>query len=245
MQLRDGYFDMHCHILPQVDDGSGSLKESLAMIQTEYGQGVRHILLTPHYEAGCGRAEDIQERYEELKEKAAEQYQDLELLLGNELMYSDAIVGELSEGKAHTLNETDYVLVEFPISISWKDMLHAFRRLSEYGYRPILAHMERFQCLDRHMDRVDALISQGVYMQMNASSVAGGLFDRQAAYCRNLVADGRIHLLGTDAHSMGWRPPDMETAVQVLQRKIKKKEVLTDLLYGNPVKILRNEFIED
>ncbi|MDD7177866.1 MAG: CpsB/CapC family capsule biosynthesis tyrosine phosphatase [Lachnospiraceae bacterium] len=238
-----GYYDMHCHILPGVDDGSKSMEMSLKMLEMEYRQGVRHVLLTPHCFAGQTQPELLKVQFDELCEQAAEHFPKLQLYLGNELMYSDTIVEELAAGNAYTINQTNYVLVEFYTDISWKQLGNALRRIGSEGYRPILAHMERYECLMRHTERVDELISQGVVMQMNSDSVNGGLFDRQAAECRKLVESGRIHLFGTDAHRMGWREPKLAEGVRTLHKKIKDEKLLYRILMENPGKILAGEYI--
>lgn len=236
--INSGYFDMHCHILPGVDDGSKNMEMSLKMLEMEYRQGVRNIVFTPHCFAGRTQPELIKARYDELVDQAKEQFPELTLYLGNELMYSDTIVEELFDKNAYTINGTSYVLVEFYTDLSWKQLSAAMRRIGSEGYRPILAHMERYECLVRHTDRVDELISQGVVMQMNCESVVGGLFDRQAADCRRLIESGRIHLLGTDAHRIDWRPPNFIDALRVLTKKIKDEDLLQRILLDNPKKIL-------
>ena len=238
-----GYVDMHCHILPGVDDGSKHMEMSLKMLEMEYRQGVRGIVLTPHCYAGRTQPELIKVRYDELAAQAQKRFPQMRLYLGNELMYSDTIVEELSAGNAYTINGTNYVLVEFFTELSWKQLSSAMRRIGMEGYRPILAHMERYECLMHHTERVDELISQGVVMQMNAESVTGGLFDRQAAECRKLIESGRIHLLGTDAHRIGWREPNLADAVKTLQKKIKSEALLEQILFKNPINVLNGDYI--
>ena len=238
-----GYYDMHCHILPGVDDGSKSLEMSLDMLEMEYAQGVRNVVLTPHCFAGRTQPELINQQFEILVYRAAKRFQGLQLYLGSELMYSDTIIEELAAGKAYTINSTNYALVEFYTDITWKSLGNALRRLGNEGYRPILAHMERYECLMRHPERVDELIGQGVIMQMNSDSVCGGLFDRQAAECRKLIETGRIHLLGTDAHRVGWREPKLGDGIRALQKKIKDEKLLQRILFENPEKILKGDHI--
>ena len=243
MMETSGYYDMHCHILPGVDDGSKSMEMSLEMLEMEYIQGVRNVVLTPHCLAGRTQPELLKTQFEELSHQAAERFPELQLYLGNELMYSDTIIEELSAGNAYTINQTNYVLVEFYTDLSWKQMGNALRRIGSEGYRPILAHMERYECLMRHEERVDELISQGVVMQMNSESVTGGLFDRQAAECRKLIESGRIHLLGTDAHRIGWREPNIADGIKMLRKKIKNEKLLQRILIENPKKILEGAYV--
>ena len=108
-----GYYDMHCHILPGVDDGSKSMEMSLAMLELEYQQGVRNIVLTPHCFAGRTQPDLIRQQYATLVYRATKRFQGLQLYLGSELMYSDTITEELAKQNAFTINETRYVLVEF------------------------------------------------------------------------------------------------------------------------------------
>ena len=237
-----GYYDMHCHILPGVDDGSKSMEMSLQLLKMEYEQGVRSVVLTPHCIAGRTQPGLLREQFEQLTVQTQMQYPDMQLYLGNELMYSDTITEELTKQNAFTINGTRYVLVEFYTYLPWKQLGNAMRRLGSEGYRPILAHMERYDCLMRREDRVDELIDQGVIMQMNSESVIGGLFDRQAAECRRLIESGRIHLLGTDTHQIGWREPNLGKGIRVLKQKIKDEQLLNRILFENPKKILEGSY---
>lgn len=238
-----GYYDMHCHILPGVDDGSKSMEMSMDMLEMEYAQGVRNVVLTPHCFAGRTQPGLLLEQFERLTARAQLQFPDMKLYLGNELMYSDTVTEELAKQNAFTINKTRYVLVEFYTYLPWKQLGNAMRRLGGEGYRPILAHMERYDCLTRHEERVDELIDQGVIMQMNSESVTGGMFDRQAAECRRLIETGRIHLLGTDAHQTGWREPDLGDGIRTLQKKIKDEKLLHQILFENPKKVLQGDYL--
>ena len=240
---QSGYYDMHCHILPGVDDGSKTMEMSLAMLELEYQQGVRNVVLTPHCFAGRTQLDLIRQQFATLVYRAAKRFDGLQLYLGSELMYSDTIIEDLADGNACTINDTNYALVEFSTDIPWKTLGNALRRMGNEGYRPILAHMERYDCLMRHTNHVDELISQGVIMQMNSDSVCGGMFDKQAAECRKLIETGRIHLLGTDAHRMGWREPNLGAGIRKLQKKIKDEQLLHRILFDNPRQILQGAYL--
>ena len=90
---------------------------------------------------------------------------------------------------------------------------------------------------------MEQLLSLGVYLQMNASSVIGGIFDSRANYCRKLVQENYIHLFGSDCHNMQYRPPKMREAVEVLKKKKISESTLEKILFRNPQCILDNKYI--
>lgn len=232
-------WDMHCHILPGVDDGSRNIEDSLKMIEMEMAQGVTRIMLTPHYIVGKTDAALIQKKYVELQEAIKQRNYPVELFLGNELLYNTDMIEELRAGRALTLAGTSYVLVEFHIGVSYQRMKQAFQELLMAGYRPILAHMERFECLHYQWERVYELVDMGIYMQANANSFQK---EETGKFLMGLLEEECIHFIGTDSHRPDWRPPQMKAAIEMLQMKLRKEDIL-QLLAENSNKILNNNYI--
>ncbi len=232
-------WDMHCHILPGVDDGACNIEESLKMIEQEISEGVNKIILTPHYIIGTTDVNFIRSQFQKLEEEVRRKNYPVELYLGNELLYSSDLIGELQAGRALTLAESAYVLVEFQIGITYQWMKQAFQELLMAGYRPILAHMERFECLQHQEDRVDELIDLGIYMQANANSF---LREDTAKALMKLTRKEKIHFIGTDSHRSDWRPPKMKTMIHKLQKNIEEKE-MSRMLIENPNAVLHNYYI--
>ena len=108
-------------------------------------------------------------------------------------------------------------------------------------YYPVLAHMERFQCLTKHSERVDELSELGVYFQMNADSVLGKGADK--AWCRRMLKENRIQFLGTDAHGTTHRTMEMRKAVFWLYEHL-EPDYVEDLLIKNPQMLLENKRID-
>lgn len=239
----EGYIDIHTHIIPGVDDGSKNIEQTVSMLETAYKQGIRTMYATPHYGSGKERydREYLLEQYGIVKEKARQIGGGIEILLGNEIYYRHGIVDEIKSGQALTMNNTKYVLIEFDVDISYKELYSALQKIVLSGYRPILAHIERYGCLYKKFDLLYAVKNLGVCLQINASSVIPKL-QPEASFCRKAVRDGYISFLGSDCHSTGWRPPCMSDAVKVLAKKTPEK-IMGRILYKNPVKIYNNEFI--
>ncbi len=221
------FVDMHTHILPEVDDGSTSMEETLQMLEMEYEEGVRTIIATPHYIPGSRNAsvERLQDTYTKVCEKAAEILPELKIYLGNEIYYRDGVVRDLREQKALTLAGTDYVLVEFSVRSDNNTIFNAVKKMTEAGFRPVIAHMERYECLYRKTALVEDLIDAGAYIQINTESLPGGMFDARSAYCRSLLGDGLVHFLGSDCHDTIRRKPLMKTALSKLKKEEYKKQI--------------------
>lgn len=231
------YTDMHCHILPGVDDGAKNMEESVAMLRKAYKQGIRTIIATPHYVAGKKKTspEKLEEIRSQLQAEAKKEGFDMEILLGNELYYSQDICERLDEKKALTMAGSRYVLVEFSPEETYKEIYRGIHKLVQGGYIPILAHMERYRCLHGDTKKIRDLIELGTYMQMNVQSL-------QNRYCKKLAKDGYIHFFGSDAHNTGNRQPRMQDGIKWLGGAV-DKELLEKIFIENPKMLRENKYI--
>lgn len=241
--LAGGMIDIHSHIIPKADDGSRYLGETKSMLKEAHDQGFRRVIATPHYRCRHNRMtkSQILEGLRKVQEIAREIDPAFRVESGAELFYSDEIVDALASGRALTLGDTRYVLIEFSPAIVYQDIFQAVRRLSLLRYIPVLAHIERYQCL-RKKGYMDELIQMGAYMQMNFSSLADFKHPSNQLWCRKMVRDGKIHLLGTDMHRLDYRPPDTRAAVRWVEHKV-GRECLERLTIDQPAKLLSGELI--
>lgn len=239
------YADIHCHMLPGVDDGAQDMETTMEMFRISYDEGARIIVLTPHYEGAHNhyQPEELDSIFEKVKEEAGKRWQDLELYLGNELLYEQGISEHVKAGKVHYINGTKYVLVEFNIRISYRELYHAVQKLQKMRFRPIIAHVERYKCLTKHPEHIAELCQMGVYLQMNMSSVLGSIFNENVRWCRNLLKEKRISFLGTDAHDVKHRSPQTKEALFWMEKHLDTK-YLEDILWNYPVKMLENKYPE-
>lgn len=241
--MNRGYADIHNHILPAVDDGAKTMEEAMELLRLEYEDGVRYVIFTPHYmprsrmEKNQEKAEQIKEVYTKVKDECKHLFPDMKCYLGNELYYKSNILNELDEGRANTLGGSDYVLTEFSTSISFVELKKAVQQYLLKGYQPILAHVERYQCLYKDFDRMEELKNMGSLMQMNTENFLEGLFSSNKKFCTKAVAEGYIDFLGTDCHDLKIRKPAMKKAVNYLKKKV-DESILEALLYTNPRKLL-------
>lgn len=235
----EGYFDIHTHLLPGVDDGSCSMEETMIMIRIALSQGIQTIIATPHYAVGRKNVsvEELERIRGLVEVEAKKQNDNIRILLGNEIFYSDSIIEALNKKQALTLAGSKYVLVEFSYEESYRVIYRALAKLIRSGYIPILAHVERYYYLHKSKEAISELIKMGCYMQMNCNSLIGGIFNKRASYHRKIIDQGMIHFLASDCHDFKNRIPNMEKAVQVLLKKC-DADIIDQILYENPRGIL-------
>ncbi|MHB8128928.1 MAG: CpsB/CapC family capsule biosynthesis tyrosine phosphatase [Mobilitalea sp.] len=238
------YFDIHSHILPGIDDGPESLDETLRMLSIAYDEGIRIILATPHFFAWDIKvsSEGLINLYNEVNDVISNAGIDLNIILGSELFYCAEMIGALNRGEALTIDGTRYILVEFPLSISFQELWKGLNHCIFAGYIPILAHVERYRCLTKQPSFVGDLICLGAYMQMNLSSIHGRITNPKVSFCHKLLKKEWVHFLGTDAHGAYHRAPYTKEAVAYIKKKFGEKRV-RQLLWENPMTMLENNHL--
>lgn len=232
-ELPDIYTDIHTHILPGVDDGSPDMDTTIKMAELAYQQGIRYLIATPHYQTGKKhlKVEDLKKVYHQTQKALLKKYPDLHLLLGNELYYSESCIEKLEQGRALTLAESRYVLVEFSFDCSAKQITEAVISLLRERYIPVIAHAERYGNLMKDMERIRELRRMGAWIQVNASggkAVVG------------LIRNGCVDLLATDCHDIGKRKTDLKKGLRRLCLYT-DKETIERILIQNPQKIINTK----
>lgn len=232
--------DIHTHILYGVDDGAKNISEAMGLLEEEQEQGVDHVVLTPHYGPKFGHpdTEVLKDHFAAICEKSQRYYPEIKLYLGSELYYQQETISDLKDGKALTMNGTRYVLVEFATSDSYSNIYRAIQSFVYAGYIPIIAHVERYKAIFGYVDKIVELIEIGAYIQVNAESLIGGIFDKRASFCKKIVKEGLVHFLGSDCHDFRTRKPNMEQAAKVVLKK-----QAAQILDENPRKMLEGKSI--
>ena len=211
--------DMHCHILPGVDDGPATMKESLATLREAEDQGVEGMIVTPHFHPGryVVTAEKALETLETVKRAAADAGLEIDLYPGQECYYYSGLIMQLEAGNVLTMNGTRYVLVEFEPETQYSTITFAVRELRDSGYKPIIAHFERYRCLYQRKERLAELRKHGARLQLNFDRLVGkGSFLRPNGW-RKLLKDGYVDFLGSDTHGMKFRPLHVDQAMDWLE----------------------------
>lgn len=236
--------DIHCHILPGVDDGSKSMEQTLSMLQIAYDEGVRLMIATPHFHIGRMKVEgdEIYDAVERLESIIEERFPELEIYAGQEIYYYSEAMEALDSGDILTMADSQYILMEYSVDENYDIIKSSVHEAITSGYTPILAHIERYMCLVDKPERVEYLINSGAYMQVNASSVAGSHGKMEQKFIKKLLKKHMIHFVASDAHSDRSRAPRFADASKELI-KICGTEYYMDLIWNNPVKVINNEQI--
>ncbi len=234
-----GYYDIHTHIIPGVDDGPRSIELSRQILQQEYDDGVRTIICTSHWRRGMFEPSmrRLLANFEQVKEVAREIGDDLTVLLGCEFHVNMEMIETLKNGERPTMAQTRYVLAEFKNNVEKKYMRERCYALLTHGYQPILAHPERYDVIRKDVDFLRDLIKMGCYVQINSQSVLGddGFFMK--LFCKKIIRENLVHFIGSDAHDMDKRRPTMGRCVQYLD-KLMGPEYTRRILIDNPKKLL-------
>ena len=220
----NGWIDIHAHILPGVDDGAHDWDEAAALLKLAYGQGIRHIIATPHF-TGNQDPGLLKELCTCLDNQAKAIADGFGVSLGQEIMYFENLVDYLNQGKALTLAGSRYVLVEFGPSDSLGRIKRAVRQLVQASYFPVIAHVERYKCL-LEQERPEELVEYGAYLQINARS----------------LKKGTIHFIATDMHDPSVRTPDIQTAVSWMEHNMGVRTSVT-ITRTNPGYILQDRML--
>ena len=235
--------DMHCHVLPTIDDGSRSTKMSCEMLNLFQQQGGVAVIATPHGsmkfnsppEVIRGLCRKLERRFEGRSGKA------VQIFPGQEIFYRESIFELLNEGKLLTMADSVYVLVEFLPSAAWSEIRHAARQFAGSGYRMILAHAERYTCL-RKEERVEELLRLGVYIQLTVRSISGKWFGRTALWCRKLLKERYVHFISSDMHNVRERKPEYAKALEWMKENL-DKEYIEEICWKNAVCMIKNQKI--
>lgn len=241
-----GIYDIHCHIIYNVDDGSKSIEQSESMLQIAYNEGIRNIILTPHYNKRYWDVpqEVIESHYKKLVEIAENKYDDLKLYLGTEIFYSEGTLEELDQKVIPTMAGSKYVLIEFMTDIPYKKLKKAVMNILQRDYIPIVAHVERYECIFAEPWLVEELIDLGAYIQVNAESVTGKRGYTVKKMIKGLLKGGCVHFIATDAHRDDKRQPFLKDAYVYVAKKF-GLDVADRIFKENPEHVVKDEYIEE
>ena len=234
------FADIHCHVLPGVDDGSKDLKNSIEMLRIAESEGITAMFLTPNFIMEHSVSpERVKKAFSALKAEMAKEDIQIDVRLGNELYYLSGVEEMLNTGRAFTLNGTRYVLVEFGPGADYVYIRNSLVSLQRAGYKPIIAHVERYQKL-LSVEKVRFLRDSGVRIQVNAASISGeaGFFLKR--FVKKLLDNGLVDYVGTDAHSTGKRSPRVAKCMKVLMDKY-DDEYVADIVYRNTMSLFQTK----
>ena len=227
--------DIHSHLIPEVDDGSQSLEESLSLLKQAEQDGITELITTPHFMKNGEfriKASELVQRLSELKQAYTG---SIKLHLGNELYIHPDLPELLEKGEVLTLAESDYILVEFPFQ-NYKDEYDEILYELSLKYRIVIAHPERYSYVQEDPNFCLRWLNEGYYLQANQNS----LFKKETN--KNLIPmieNGFVSFMASDAHNEH-RLCVLSEARKLLEEEFGERFAV-QLTQENPEKILMNE----
>ena len=230
--------DLHCHILPGIDDGAKNAKESVRMARVAAKDGITHIVATPHIRETLHPVNFLKQYVTKFNEALQKLQVPVEILYGADV-YAMLLPKEV---RRYAINNTQYILIEFPythIPANASDILFNFKM---QNLIPIITHPERIPSVIRNPETLFSLLSRDVYVQVTADSLTGN-FGEQIQECAfYLLQKGAVHFIASDAHSATVRRPVLSEAVKVAE-KIVGKEEARKLVEDNPLAVISGKHI--
>ena len=242
--------DIHCHTLSEVDDGAIDENTMKSMLDAAYSDGIRTICFTPHFKIyEFDNDEDVyayQKNIETVFLKASSyiktSYPDMRLYLGNEIMYHNEILDSLKERKCASLNDSSYVLVEFQPSISAFEIENAVMRILRAGYKPVIAHIERYGALIKKPELVNELRNMGALTQVNARSILKFKIGKIAKFIKKVLKNRQVDVIASDAHDSSIFTQQLSKSMLFIS-KIYGESFAKRIFHTVPMAILNNEKI--
>lgn len=237
--------DIHSHTIPNIDDGSKSFEESYIMFNEAKNAGFTDIICTSHYMENYYETNTIERAawVKAMNKILADNNVGVKLHIGAEIYISQNMLGLIKNKKVCTLANSKYVLFELPMNSTINYLDDVVFELQSAGLVPIIAHPERYLCVQKDPNMVVKLVEKGVLFQANYGSVIGLYGTSAKNTLKKLLQADAIHFLGTDVHRQNTIYINMEQILVELNKIVEedKLEMLTTL---NAEKILNNEDIQ-
>ncbi|BBM81676.1 tyrosine-protein phosphatase [Candidatus Uabimicrobium amorphum] len=238
--------DLHCHLLPGVDDGPQNVDESIALAKKLVEDGVKQVVVTPHMLDGVYNVSMSQlvDGIQNLQEVLQNHSIDLQVFPGADIHINAQLVKLINEEVVPTIaNNKKYILLE-PDNNIWGDVVdQVVFSLQIKNITPIITHPERYHVVQEDMWCLKSLAEANVPIQVTAASICG-FFGKKVQKCsRELFQNGLAHIVASDAHGVRKRPPFMTEARKMMNKWL-AKDVVDDIFDVYPRKILNGEYIQ-
>lgn len=201
--------DLHCHILPGIDDGPTHLDVSLRMARCAVDDGITFTACTPHIYPGLyeNNRAGIEAAVAALRVELAKAGIPLTLGTGADTHLAPDLVGGIRSGRVPTINGTRYLLLEPPHHVAPPRFAESVFELMAAGYVPVITHPERLSWIETHYSIFGDLVRQGAWMQLTAGSITGRFGKRPQYWAERMLDEGLVHIIATDSHHIDKRPP--------------------------------------
>lgn len=233
--------DLHCHILPGIDDGAKMLEVSLEMARIAVADGIHTIACTPHIYPGkyMNDGPSIAAARDALQAELDRAGIALQLVVGADVHLVPGLVDGLRSGRIPTLHGSRYFLLEPSHTTPPPRLEESVFNLIASGYTPVITHPERLTWVEGHFPVFQRLIAQGAWMQVTAGALTGIFGSRAKYWGERFVGEGMTHILATDAHSNGRRRPRLTEGLAVVRQLIGDAEAVR-MVDERPRAVLEN-----
>lgn len=214
--------DIHCHILPNVDDGSDNVEMSLSMARNAASEGITHIVATPHHRNGHynNTKAEIISFVQALNDEIRQQGIPITILPGQETRVNGEMVEDYEDGNLLTLNNTErYIFVEFPTNDVPRYTKQLLFELQLKGLTPVIVHPERNRAIMENPNRLYRLVKDGSLTQVTAASVVGKFGKKIKELSMQLIEHSLTHFVASDAHNLTSRTFNMKAAYEEIEKE--------------------------
>lgn len=231
--------DIHCHVLPYVDDGAEHLEEMQQLLTEQARQGIRLVCATPHLRQGMFNAgdEEVKRQFERARDYIRTQKLPITLCLSREYHCDDRFLTLLEQGRVLPMGNGNTILVEFSSRHSVETICDRLEKVIRAGYRPLVAHAERYPAVREGIAQVERLIGLGAMIQINAGSVLGREGWRQKHFCWELMRQDMVHVVASDAHGPQYRPVELGACAHKIEHKM-GRTYAQKVLWNDPCEIV-------
>jgi len=242
-----GYIDIHNHSLPDIDDGAKSIAMALEMLEIAEKNGTKEIILTPHHLNGAflNPTKKIKDCFKELQNAAIKRKINIKLHIGSEIHLTPETVEQTLSGNALSMCEMrKAALIELPKNSIPYGAESILSKLLYNNIIPILAHPERNSTLRRDSRQLKEWVSMGCKTQLTAMSCTNHFGEKIQTKSLQLISEGLVHFIASDAHRPNGRSPKLNTASNLITEKFGAK-ICSQLFYENPKRLITGQNIID
>ena len=238
--------DLHCHILPGIDDGAENLEASIAMAEKAISQGITHILCTPHHNNGkyTNPKSEVVSRVLNLQEELDRRNLPLTVLEGQEVRITGDLMEEIENGQILFTDLDDtYILIEFPTMDIPAYTENIFFQLRRMGKIPVIVHPERNAKFREDPNRLIEYLEMGCLAQLTAPSYVGIFGKSVQKTAKEMVEHNLVQMVASDAHGVNKRNFYMKEAYEAIakdfgeEKVVAMQQVAKDLLNGDQVEM--------
>lgn len=238
--------DIHCHLLPGIDDGPETLQEALLLANYAVNNGIKKAVVTPHIHPGRYENDlnSINVKFLHFKKALLEQNIELELGMAAEVRVCPEILPMLLQDRIPFLGICDdykIMLIEFPHNYIPPGSEKLVKHLLNRGIKPLIAHPERNKDVMDNINVITPFVEMGCMLQLTAASVAGKFGERCYASARELLIRNWVTVIASDAHNEFYRPPDLKQGYKAAEL-IMGSEIADELVFGMPLKLVSSQF---